>query len=113
MTCSDTAETARKPTTIAAADGQEGAVTYFFALDSTGRTAWPFRSVPLAGGGRLAQRWRFGSWIDSSEAAACADGTDDQWVEASEDEVLAWIERQHRTCGLTNRGTAGDGPAEA
>ncbi|MFC7333231.1 hypothetical protein [Rhodocista pekingensis] len=105
MTCSDTADPARRLFAGAAVHPTEGTgpAAYFFALDSTGRTAWPFRFVPLPGGDRLAQRWRFGRWIDSSEAAAFADGTDDLWVEATEEEVLAWIGRQYRTCGLTNR----------
>lgn len=66
---------------------------YFFAMDSEGRPAWPFRHRLLPGGQVFAQRWRLGSWMYSRELDGFWQGLDDAWVEATGPSVASWIER--------------------
>lgn len=82
-------QTVRPPTAA-----EEAAPTrYFFALDSEGRPAWPFRHRMLPGGLVFAQRWRLGSWIYGRELDGLWQGLDDAWVEATGPAVASWIER--------------------
>lgn len=73
-----------------AADGC--VIAQFFALDTDGRIAWPFRYV-LRDGGVQPQRWRFGQWVYSPQLLAFMRGEDDRFVDASIQEVDSWIQR--------------------
>ncbi len=74
--------------------------TYFFALDTDGRIAWPFRYVQDAAGRAVAQRWRFGHWVASREAARFLTGEDDLCIPTDAATVDAWIARDRRANGL-------------
>jgi len=72
-------------------------VAWFFALDTDGRVAWPFRYVRQADGRLEPQRWRFGKWISSGSLRAFMTGEDDQFVEAGRLEVESWIQRHSQS----------------
>lgn len=80
--------------------GTATATDYFFALDADGRIAWPFRFIRQRGGAVVAQRWRFGHWVDSREAARFLSGEDDLCFASEPAAVEAWIARDGRTRGL-------------
>lgn len=69
---------------------------YFFALDSEGRPAWPFRHFYLSGGSVFAQRWRLGEWTYSKELDLFRSLIDDRWIRSSDKAVSQWIERSWR-----------------
>lgn len=76
--------------------GAEQVVGHFFALDSHGRIAWPFRYVERAGLGTSVQRWRFGRWVESADLRSFLTGEDDMYTAASPEQVSAWIARETR-----------------
>lgn len=78
--------------TASSAKVEGNAVSYFFALDTDGRIAWPFRYV-WTESGIQPQRWRFGRWVQSSQLLAFMTGKDDQFVDATAQEVESWIQR--------------------
>ncbi|HYC04557.1 MAG TPA: hypothetical protein VED40_14780 [Azospirillaceae bacterium] len=84
----------------------EAVVGHFFALDTERRVAWPIRVLKLADDTLLAERWRFGRWVKGAELAAFLNGEDDLWTEATAEEVEAWIGREMRRCGLSQRARA-------
>lgn len=78
----------------------ERTTEYFFALDSDGRIAWPFRYLRQSGGTVLPQRWRFGHWVASREANRFLTGEDDRFIVADRHAVDAWIARDIKLHGL-------------
>ncbi|MFM2042854.1 MAG: hypothetical protein RLY86_1430 [Pseudomonadota bacterium] len=70
----------------------ERMTSHFFALDTDGRIAWPFRYTWTETGVQ-AQRWRFGLWVQSSQLTAFMTGADDRYVSATAQEVDAWVRR--------------------